>query len=167
MFTNIMIQERKSGKNTAIIISTCAGQVSYEFNLVEFYTIIDFHVMKYARSSTNTSLQWRHNGVDSVSNHQPRDCLFSGLFRCISKKISKLCVTGLCAGNSPGTGDFPAQMVSNAENVSISWRHHGNLPMPSPILSKLIWNVVWTLVLIDSSTTGIFQLINSLSSAIT
>ena len=28
------------------------------------------------------------------------------------------------AGNSPGTGEFPAQMASNAENVSIWWRHH-------------------------------------------
>ena len=25
----------------------------------------------------------------------------------------------------PGTGEFPAQMASNAENVSIWWRHHG------------------------------------------
>ena len=24
----------------------------------------------------------------------------------------------------PGTGEFPAQMASNAENDSISWRHH-------------------------------------------
>ena len=24
----------------------------------------------------------------------------------------------------PGTGEFPAQMASNAENVSILWRHH-------------------------------------------
>ena len=46
------------------------------------------------------------------------------LFRCRSKKTSKLCVTGLCAGNSPETGEFPAQMASNAENVSIWWRHH-------------------------------------------
>ena len=37
---------------------------------------------------------------------------------------SKLRVTGLCAGNSPGTDEFPAQMASNAENVSIWWRHH-------------------------------------------
>ena len=28
-------------------------------------------------------------------------------------------VTGLCAGNSPVTGEFPAQRASNAENVSI------------------------------------------------
>ena len=40
-----------------------------------------------------------------------------------SKKTSKLRVTGLCAGNSPGTGEFPAQGASNAENVSIWWRH--------------------------------------------
>ena len=36
-----------------------------------------------------------------------------------SKKTSKLHVTGLCAGNSPVTGDFPAQRASNAENVSV------------------------------------------------
>ena len=41
------------------------------------------------------------------------------------KENIKLCVTGLCAGNSPVTGEFPAQKVRNAENVSIWWRHHG------------------------------------------
>ena len=35
------------------------------------------------------------------------------------RKTSKLRVTGLCVGNSPGTGEFPAQMASNVENVSI------------------------------------------------
>ena len=70
------------------------------------------------------SLHWHHNGRDSVSNRQPRDCLLNRLFRRRSKKTSKLRVTGLCAGNSPGTGEFPAQMASNAENVSIWWRHH-------------------------------------------
>ena len=40
------------------------------------------------------------------------------------QKISKLRVTGLCAENSPDTGGFLAQMASNAENVSIWWRHH-------------------------------------------
>ena len=33
------------------------------------------------------SLQWRHNGRDSVSNHQPHDCLLNRLFRHRSKKI--------------------------------------------------------------------------------
>ena len=37
---------------------------------------------------------------------------------------SKLRVTGLCARNSPVTGEFPAQRASNAENISIWWRHH-------------------------------------------
>ena len=70
------------------------------------------------------SLLWRHNGHSSVSNHQPHDCLHNRLFRRRSKLTSKLRVTGLCVGNSPGTGEFPAQMASNAENVSIWWRHH-------------------------------------------
>ena len=42
-----------------------------------------------------------------------------------SKETSKLHVTGLCVGNSPVTSEFPAQKASNAENVSIWWRHHG------------------------------------------
>ena len=70
------------------------------------------------------SLQWRHNGCDSVSNHQPHDCLLNRLFRRRSKKTSKLRVTGLCAGNSSGTSEFHAQMASYAENVSIWWRYH-------------------------------------------
>ena len=69
-------------------------------------------------------LQWRHKGIDSVSNHQPRECLLNHLIRCRSKKTSKLRATGLCAGNSPETSEFPAQRASNAENVSIWWRHH-------------------------------------------
>ena len=43
------------------------------------------------------SLLWRHNGCDSVSNHQPHDCLLDRLFRHRPKKTSKLRVTGfLC-----------------------------------------------------------------------
>ena len=55
------------------------------------------------------SLQWRHNGHNGVSNHQPRHCSLNRLFRCRSKKTSKLRVIGLRAGNSPGTGEFLAQ----------------------------------------------------------
>ena len=43
------------------------------------------------------------------------DCLLNRLFRWRSKKTSKLRFTGLCAGNSPVTGEFPAQRASNAE----------------------------------------------------
>ena len=61
-------------------------------------------------------LQWRHNRRDSVSNQQPRECLLSRLIRLRSKKTSKLRVTGLCAGNSPETDEFPSQRANNAEN---------------------------------------------------
>ena len=76
-------------------------------------------------AATEAAVRWRQNGRDSVSNHQSHDCLLNRLFRRRSKKTSKLRVTGLCVGNSPGTGEFPAQMASYAENVSIEWRHHG------------------------------------------
>ena len=39
-------------------------------------------------------------------------------------KRSKLRVTCLWEGNSLVTGEFPTQRASNAENVSIWWRHH-------------------------------------------
>ena len=56
-----------------------------------------------------------------------RNCVMTWkncLFRRWSKKTSKLRVTGLCVGNSPVTDEFPSQIASNAENVSIWWRHH-------------------------------------------
>ena len=70
------------------------------------------------------SLQWCHNGRDGVSNNQSYHYLLNRLFRHRSKKISILHVTGLCAGNSPVIGEFPTEMASNAENVSIWWRHY-------------------------------------------
>ena len=70
------------------------------------------------------TLQWRHNEHDGVSNHQHHDCLLSRLFGHKSKKTSKLRVTGLCEGNSPVTGEYPAERACNSNNVSILWRHH-------------------------------------------
>ena len=72
----------------------------------------------------NASLLWRHNECNGISNHQPHGCLLNRLFRRRSKKTSKLRVTGLCAGNSPVTGEVPTQRASNAVNDSISKRHH-------------------------------------------
>ena len=96
---------------------------------------------QYPRSfwSLGSTLRWRHNGHDSVSNNQPQDCLLNRLFRRISKKTPKLRVTGLCAGNSPGTGEFPAQMASNAENVSIWWRHHEVFPGQAILKEWLVY----------------------------
>ena len=50
--------------------------------------------------------------------------VYSTVYSGDKKTPSKFHVTGLCAGNSPGTGEFLAQMASHAENVSIWERHH-------------------------------------------
>ena len=54
-----------------------------------------------------TTLHWRHNDQDGGSNHQPHGCLLNRAFRCRSKQTSKLRVTGLCVGNSPGPANSP------------------------------------------------------------
>ena len=74
--------------------------------------------------ATPLSSQWRQNEHDGVLNHQSHECLLTRLCWRRSKKTLKLRVTGLCVGNSPVTGEFPAQRASYAENVSIWWRHH-------------------------------------------
>ena len=75
-------------------------------------------------NSASSLLQWRHNEHDGVSNHQHHDCFLNHLFRRRTHKTLKLRITGLCARNSLVTKEFPAQRASNAENVSIWWRHH-------------------------------------------
>ena len=69
-------------------------------------------------------LLWRHDERDGVSNHPRLESLLNPLLRRRSKKTSKFRVTGLCVGNSSVAGEFPAQRASNAENVSIWWRHY-------------------------------------------
>ena len=85
------------------------------------------------------TLQWRHNGCDSVSNHHPPDCLLNRWFRRRSKRTSKLRVTGLCAGNSPGVGEFPAQLASNASKAFVRGLHRWpvNSPPEWPVTRKM------------------------------
>ena len=70
-------------------------------------------VTQITQISTLISLQWWHANYDRVSNHQPHGCLFNRLFSRTSKKTSKLRVTRLCVGNTPATGQFPAQRAIN------------------------------------------------------
>ena len=65
---------------------------------------------------TSKWAQWR------LKSPASRLCIF---VQTQIKEVSKLRVTGLCEGNSPVTGEFPAQRASNAENISIWWRYHG------------------------------------------
>ena len=60
------------------------------------------------------------------SNHRRLDCFLNHLCRRRSKKTSKLRIAGLGEGNPPVTDGFPSQRASNAENVSIWWRHYGD-----------------------------------------
>ena len=62
-----------------------------------FY-IFDSYVCVLPKPDFKITLEWRHNGRDNVSNHQPHDCILNRLFRRRSKKTSKLRVIGLCAG---------------------------------------------------------------------
>ena len=51
------------------------------------------------------SLQWRHNGRDGVSNHQPHYCLLNRLFRLRTKKTSNRWLA-----NSPHKGPVTRKM---------------------------------------------------------
>ena len=96
----------------SIVVSPCSWSVK--------------HTCSVSHEICQYSLQWRHNERNDVSNHRCLDCLLNRLFRRWSKRSSKLCVTGLYEETSSMTGEFPIQITqaSNAENVSIWWRHH-------------------------------------------
>ena len=46
------------------------------------------------------------------------------------------------AENSSGTGEFPAQMASNAENASIWWRHHVLRAMIHPVAASAVYRLI-------------------------
>ena len=72
------------------------------------------------------TLQWRYNERDDISNDRRLDSLLNSLLRRRLMKTSKLRITGLCEGNPLVTHVFPSQRASNADNVSIWWRHGEN-----------------------------------------
>ena len=56
------------------------------------------------RHSAGKNHQWRHNGRDGVSNHQPHHCLLNRLFRRTSKKTSKFFrMAKTCVPSNPKT----------------------------------------------------------------
>ena len=81
-------------------------------------------IMNYLRIPRTKASDAEHWCFLWSATEETVNSLLNRLLRRRSKKTSKLIVTGLCDGNSPGTSEFPAQMASNAENVSIWWRHH-------------------------------------------
>ena len=92
------------------------------------------------------SLQWRHNECGSVSNHQTHGCLLNRLFRRWSKKTSKLRVTELCAGNSPGPVNSPHKWPVTRKMFPfddvIMWSHHG-VNIYTKFRTRLSVNIRW------------------------
>ena len=105
---------------------------SKNFLIISFYSMdaglfsidIEFGVCGYVFVLSNT-LQWRHNGRDCVSNHQPHDCYTQAFIQAHIRENIIVPRHWPLWGIPPVTGGFPSQRASNAENVSISWRHHG------------------------------------------
>ena len=109
-----------SSQHAQLLLKSWKLDQMFRYSLPHFVRYISNH--RPMKNTTVHTLHWRHNDHHGVSNHQPHGCLVNRLFTGRSTKTSKLRVT-LC-GEFTGTGDFPAQMASNAENVSIWWRHH-------------------------------------------
>ena len=59
--------------------------------IMDMFSVFVWFIFTYLRGGGGVDFpfQWRHNGRDSVSNHQPYDCLFNGLFNRRWKKTSK------------------------------------------------------------------------------
>ena len=73
------------------------------------------------QAAPKLSLQWRHNGRDGVSITGV-SIVYSTV--CSDADQRKHQSSASLEGNSPITSEFPSQWASNAENVSIWWRHH-------------------------------------------
>ena len=100
------------------------------------------------------TLLWRHNDHDGVSHHQPHGCLLNRWFRRRSKKTSKLRVTGLCVGNSPGPVNSPhkgpvTRKMFPFDDVIMFWSNEVNvtligLPQTSPDTTNLTLGASFT-----------------------
>ena len=86
---------------------------------VHWIRCVCFGQTSFYRHDITLTSQWARWRLKS-----PAPRLFTQPFIQAQIKKSKLRATGLCEGNTPVTGEFPAQKASKAENVSIWWRHH-------------------------------------------
>ena len=71
------------------------------------------HVLLWFCRGRLSTLQWRHNCRDGVSNHQPRDYLLNRLFRSRSKKTPKL----RWPVNSPHKGPVTRKMFPFDDDI--------------------------------------------------
>ena len=134
-----------------MVCAECFSMFLWYLNYVIYFQVTPSHIMSYCKtkqvmisiySSTNSYdvgkcichrfrrekqiVQLHYSDVImGVMVSQITSLLFTLPFiQAQIKEKSKLCVAGLCEGNSTVTGEFTAQRANNAENVSIWWRHH-------------------------------------------
>ena len=95
-----------------------------------------------------TALQSRYNDHDGISNHQPHltSRLFAQAFiHALIKENIKAPRHWPLWGEFTGTGEFPIQRASNAENVFIWWCHHGpkRLDFNSSLFINALQGTIW------------------------
>ena len=76
------------------------------------------------RTKSIQSLQWRHNGRDGVSDHQPHHCLLNRLFMRRSKKTSSSASLAFVRGINRRPVNSPQKWPVTQKKVSIWWHHH-------------------------------------------
>ena len=76
------------------------------------------------RTKSMQSLQWRHNGRDGVSDHQPYHCLLNRLFMRRSKKTSNSASLAFVRGINRRPVNSPQKWPVTQKKVSIWWHHH-------------------------------------------
>ena len=86
-----------------------------------YFFVVCFGTIRWSTVEHPESLQWCHNKRHGISNHQHLDCLLNRSFWRISKKAPRYWPLW---GESSGYRWIPSQRASNAETVSIWWRHH-------------------------------------------
>ena len=139
----------KYHSNATFGLSCAVGNATILSNIDAIYQpIISVYiafVWDYTRQHINiqewyprVATQWRHNGHDGVSNHEPHGRFLNRLFKAQIKETPKLHVTGLCAWNSAVTGEFPAQRDSYAEDVTMWWRYHGVFRHGNHLVTSLV-----------------------------
>ena len=115
------------------------------YDLCENNILLSYGWSVIYRRTDDTTLQWRHNERNGVSNHRCFDCLFNRLFRRRSKKTSKLRVTGRCEGihrwlvNSPHKGPVTRKMCPFDDVIVTNALSSQSYSMIMYIMYKDVW----------------------------
>ena len=88
------------GPRANVTVADCSCSISFNDNDFKLWLVCSVH-----------ALQWRHDEHDGVANHQRLECLLNRLFRCRSRKISKLLFTGPLSGEFTGHRWIPLTKV--------------------------------------------------------